>query len=505
MSSRIAAIVILVCAGVLCAGAETDAAQLTLTNTPEALPRIPREFRAVWVATVANLDWPSAPSLSVSEQKREAIAYLDLIAAQNFNAVIFQVRPHCDAFFPSELEPWSWYLTGEQGRDPGYDPLQFWIDECRRRGLAIHAWMNPYRVSHPAMNGRFSSQSVVARRPDLVRELKQPGYWWLDPGEDDSRDHVIRVVEDVVSRYELDGIHFDDYFYPYESFNNGADFPDDVSWQRYRENSGRLDRGDWRRQRINMFVESVYRTIRRLKPAMVFGISPFGIWRPENPPGIRGKDTYSVLYADSRLWLNNGWVDYFSPQLYWPIGKPAQSFPVLLGWWHGENTHRRHIWPGLATWREEATEIIDQIQIIRGFAPEAPGQIHFRAKFVRDNAGGIRDALAAGPYSSPALLPAMLWLDAIPPDRPLVELLAGGEWGDLTWRTAGSDVAVRWGFYVKSRAGWRYTVLPPAVTSLKSVAQNLDIAVGSVTKLAITAVDHLGNESEPAFFRLAVH
>jgi len=310
-------------------------------------PRAAREFRAAWVATVANINWPSAPGLPPEAQRREAIELLDLLQELNFNAVILQVRAQADALYESRLEPWSYYLTAEQGRgpDPAYDPLEFWIEEAHARGLELHAWLNPYRAHHP-QGGPVTKFSLVRTRPELVVPLSQ-GYWWMDPALKETQEHSLAVVTDLVRRYDLDGIHFDDYFYPYPEYNDGADFPDSVSWAAYVQGGGKLSRGDWRRQAVNTFIRDVYRAVKREKPHVKFGLSPFGIWRPGHPESIQGFDPYDQLYADARLWLHEGWIDYWTPQLYWPIGQIPQSYPILLGWWAQENTRHRHLWPGI--------------------------------------------------------------------------------------------------------------------------------------------------------------
>ncbi|HET7360691.1 MAG TPA: family 10 glycosylhydrolase, partial [Salinimicrobium sp.] len=295
------------------------------------IPHAMREFRAAWVATVANINWPSKPGLSSKEQQKEAIALLDFLKKHNFNAVILQVRPQADALYESELEPWSYFLTGEQGKapEPFYDPLHFWIEAAHDRGLELHAWLNPYRAHHTS-GGEISEESIIKTHPELVVKLKN-GMYWMDPSKEGTQKRSTAVVMDIVKRYDIDGIHFDDYFYPYDSYNGGEDFPDDESWKAYRESGGKLSRADWRRESVNTFIRNLYKRIKAEKPHVKFGISPFGIWRPGYPKSIRGYDQYNELYADARLWLRKGWVDYFTPQLYWTINQIPQSFPVLLG------------------------------------------------------------------------------------------------------------------------------------------------------------------------------
>jgi uncharacterized lipoprotein YddW (UPF0748 family) len=372
-------------------------------------PKAEREFRAAWVATVANINWPSKPGLSVDSQQKEAIALLDFLKANHFNAVIFQVRPQADALYKSNLEPWSYYLTGMQGKapDPYYDPLEYWVEAAHDRGLELHVWLNPYRAHHPA-GGAVSEGSVVQTKPGLVVHLKE-GYWWFDPSLQATRDHSTAVVMDLVKRYDIDGVHFDDYFYPYREYNKGEDFPDSTSWNAYKAAGGKLSRGDWRRESVNSFISSLYTKIKKEKKHVKFGLSPFGIWRPGYPEGICCFDQYEVLYADAKLWLNKGWIDYFSPQLYWPINRMSVSFPVLLGWWRDQNTEARHLWPGINvgtdTSAKNVTEILSQVMITRGMLPQSKGVIHWSIGQVVNNPNMAKGLLSA-PYKNAALVPA---------------------------------------------------------------------------------------------------
>jgi uncharacterized lipoprotein YddW (UPF0748 family) len=382
---------------------------------PRPVPK--SEFRGVWVATVANIDWPSRKGLSADQQRRELVAMFDKFKELNFNAVVLQVRPMCDALYQSDLEPWSEFLTGEQGKSPGYDPLKFAVEEAHKRGLELHAWFNPYRAWNPSATGKPAANHLVKARPDIAKRYGK--HYWLNPTHPDVQRHSLAVVLDVVRGYDVDGVHMDDYFYPYpERTEAGAEipFPDDDTWEAYQDVGGNLSREDWRRQAVNEFVRRQYVEVKKLKPWVKVGISPFGIWRPGSPPGIAGFDQYDKLYADAKLWLNKGWVDYFTPQLYWPIAQERQSFPKLLGWWAEQNTKGRHLWPGLATYRAASEakgwstgEIAEQIRLIRE-AGGAPGAIHFSAKPILENRGGIADELKKV-YAAPARVPDSPWLD----------------------------------------------------------------------------------------------
>ena len=297
----------------------------------------------MWVATVANIDWPSAPGLPSRTQQSEALSILERCRDLNFNAVILQVRPQCDLIYPSRLEPWSYFLSGEQGFPPQplYDPLSFWIEEAHARGLELHAWINPFRANHPGHAGKPSPRSILSQRPDLAHRLGDKGYYWLDPGHPEARAHTMAVILELIEHYDLDGIHLDDYFYPYPSYNGGADFPDGATWRSYRDAGGSLSRSDWRRRNVDDFVRGLYLEIKQRRPEVMVGISPFGVWRPGHPPGAQaGVDQYETLFADPRLWLREGWLDYLAPQLYWRIGAESRSFPALLSWWRENNLHR---------------------------------------------------------------------------------------------------------------------------------------------------------------------
>lgn len=481
-------------------------------RTPGAV----REFRAAWVATVANINWPSRPGLPVEEQKQEAVALLDLLHKNNFNAVVFQVRPQGDALYQSDLEPWSYYLTGEQGLapEPLYDPLHFWIEEAHARGLELHAWLNPYRAHHPA-GGPVTDASVVRRYPELVVKLENENYWWMDPALKGTQDHSYNVVMDLVRRYDLDGIHFDDYFYPYPDYNNHKDFPDDGSWRAYLESGGRLSRSDWRRDAVNTFIERLYRGIKAEKPWVKFGLSPFGVWQPYNPPAIgAGFNQHETLYADAKLWLNNGWIDYYSPQLYWPINQYAQSFPILLGWWQEQNLKKRHLWPGISIGLQPVSravdETINQIMVTRGMLPESPGVIHWSIGPLVSSPELLR-AVADGPYRKAALVPPSPWLNKKAPAAPVAVLQTVGDTLQIFLSHPAPDEVSRWVLYHRYGNEWDQVILGGGTTTARvplfilnrsllnrTPEGSLADAAAAFIKLdsvAISAVDRYGNES----------
>jgi len=483
------AIVLVVFVTLWCLGANAASYVPSVTRPPAPL----REYRAAWVATVGNIDWPSSNRLSVAAQKAELTAILDRAAKLKLNAVIFQVRPGCDALYASTIEPWSEYLTGEMGKapEPFYDPLAFAIDEAHKRGLELHAWFNPYRARHASAQSPVSPNHVSKTRPSLVREYGR--YLWLDPGEKAVQDYSLSVVMDVVRRYDVDGVHFDDYFYPYKERGRDGkelDFPDDASWERYGKNSG-LSRDDWRRENVNRFIERVYSSVKSAKPWVKFGVSPFGIWRPGNPPQIKGFDAYASLYADARKWLEKGWVDYFAPQLYWAIEPPEQSYPVLLKWWAQQNARHRHLVPGLNStqtrrrWQPE--EILNQIRIARK-QPGASGHIHWNMSSLL-GASRLADALAKEVYAQPALIPAAPWLDQTPPGKPRLGINSAAS--RVSWESSGSEPAALWLLQTRDGSRWSARVLPGS-----SRWAELDPKAPSA--VALSAVDRYGNLSSPA-------
>ena len=462
-----------------------------LKKEGEIFPEADREFRAAWVASVANINWPSRPGLTSNEQQLEATALLDLLEEKNFNAVILQIRPQADALYSSELEPWSYFLTGEQAKapEPFYDPLQFWIEAAHDRGIELHAWLNPYRAQH-STGGQISDQSVIKRDPESVVKLKN-GMYWMDPSKESVQGHATAVIMDVVKRYDVDGIHLDDYFYPYASYNGGEDFPDDRSWDAYYLSGGVLSRDDWRRENVNSFIRNIYKEIKSAKPFVKFGISPFGIWRSRYPESIVGFDQYSELYADARLWLNQGWIDYLMPQLYWGINDIQQSFPVLLGWWKAENDQKRHIWPGINAALGK-DEVISQIMITRGMISESPGVAFWSINPLVKN-DILSTAIEEGPYMKKALVPSSPWMDNKAPKAPMVVSTVQEEMLNLSWVSGGDEKVFRWVVYYNYGSFWNYKILNHGENSLSF--QRI-INGKPIISIAVTAVDRTGNESE---------
>ena len=414
------------------------------------------------------------------------------------NAVIFQVRPSCDAIYASSIEPWSEYLTGTMGQapQPFYDPLAFAIAEAHKRGLELHAWFNPFRALPPQAKSPVAPNHISRTHPELVR--RYGSQLWLDPGEPPCASYVLRVVMDVVRRYDVDGVQLRRLFLSLPGKGCGRarhwDFPDDASWRKYGPSSG-MSRDDWRRANINLFVQSVYQSIKAAKPWVKFGISPFGIWRPMNPPSIRGMDAYAKLYADSRRWLANGWLDYFSPQLYWPMDSPPQSFPVLLNWWAQQNARGRHLWPGLNAanvgekWGPD--EMARQIAATRR-QPGAGGEIFYHLRNLADNAA-LADVVRIA-YAQPALVPASPWLDSIPPGKPKLTVVENSRSSlRLHWETA-DDPAWLWVLQFRTNQVWTTEILP-------AIRTNWSFAKPAPDLISISAVDRVGNPGSSAALR----
>jgi uncharacterized lipoprotein YddW (UPF0748 family) len=467
-------------------------------------PAVNREFRGLWVATVGNVDWPSKPNLTPREQKAEWTAILDGAVKLHLNVIVLQVRPCCDAMYDSKIEPWSEYLTGQMGKAPRpyYDPLAFAVEEAHKRGLELHAWFNPYRARLRESKSPVARNHVTVTHPELVRTYGK--YLWLDPTEPGTRDYSLNVIMDVVRRYDIDGVHFDDYFYPYRENAGGKEleFPDGAAWGRYQKTGGKMSRNDWRRENVNLFVQAVYEGIKREKPWVKFGISPFGIWQPHYPAGISGLNSYDVLYCDSRKWLANGWVDYLAPQLYWPVAQKAQSFPALLKWWAEQNTQHRILVAGMKVngWKgigDEARETINEIVTTRRQSGAA-GDILWHSKPLLANNAGVADALRTVVYGEPALVPACPWLSSTRPALPVLKAHASQQEIKLAWREDSSATKV-WQWVVRKKTSGRWTteILPGAQTK-EVVPGGGPVALPNV--IEVSAVDRYGNLSEAAVF-----
>ena len=485
------------------------------TNDTDCVPpAVQREFRGVWVATARNTDWPSKPVLPTAQQQDELLAIMDRAAKVGLNAVIFQVRPEGDAFYADGLEPWSEYLTGKQGRapEPAWDPLAFAVREAHARGMELHAWFNPYRAKEPNMKGPLAKSAFARTHPALVQ--KYATHLWMDPGEPAVRKHTLAVVLDVVKRYDIDGVHLDDYFYPYpeKRANGSTDFPDDASWKRYQKKGGELARDDWRRENVNQLVEELYTGIKKTKSWVKFGISPFGIWRPGNPESVKGFDSYDKLYADSKKWIENGWGDYFTPQLYWAIDKEGQRYNDLLGWWQSKNSKARHLWPGNYTskvgeggkneWKRG--EVLAQVAATRA-TPGVTGNVHFSIEVFLKNRDSIATALERTAYSQPALVPASPWLGGSDLPAPTLTAKKQKEGGTVLVPTVPKANAkdVRWWLVQQQIGGqWETLVLDGSLKEIV-LAQLLRNPFVHAEIVAVSAVDRVGKAGPATVVKVA--
>jgi uncharacterized lipoprotein YddW (UPF0748 family) len=449
-------------------------------------PKPEREFRAAWIATVDNIDFPTKKNLSVEQQKSELIRDLELAESLKLNAVIFQVRPMCDAIYESRIEPWSEFLTGEMGRAQGFDPLKFLTEEAHKRGILVHAWFNPYRAYHPAAK-TVAPDHITKRRPDLVRNYGK--FMWLDPSDAEVQRYSLRVVADVVKRYDIDGVHFDDYFYPYpekDSAGQNIEFPDDENWQKYKNAGGHLSRDDWRRANVNEFIEAVGREIKKIKPEILYGISPFGV----------AEENYKNLYADAEKWLRDGTVDYFVPQLYWKSDRPNREFPLLLKFWESRNDKKRHVWAGIGTYKIpsktenfSAAEIVKQIGYTRQIQLTR-GNVQFSFKSLRSDFDAIQNALRENAYNRDALVPPSPWIKSPKPRAPRVKITKDEKFVRANWSEQGKRKAFRFVVYVKDKNGWSYSILPAPEKSIALSANR------KIEKIIVTSVDRLGNTSD---------
>ncbi|WP_020530669.1 family 10 glycosylhydrolase [Flexithrix dorotheae] len=473
-----------------------------------------REFRGVWVASVANIDWPSAKNLSSETQQKEFIEILDNLTASKMNAIVVQIRPAADAFFPSKLEPWSYWLTGAQGKapDPYYDPLKFMIEECHKRNLEFHAWINPFRVATPA-HYKFAENHISQKKPEWIVEygsLKM-----LNPGLPEVRAYLLDVIAEILTKYKVDALHFDDYFYPYPE--RGIIFKDEEAFK--ENNPNQLVKGDWRRENINTLIRETHQLITQINPRIKFGIGPSGIWRNKrnHPDGsdTNGLSAYDELFADTKKWINEGWIDYIAPQLYWTKNYKPASYDKLVKWW-SENIGDKHLYVGHAVfnihygngkqWKKNG-EIPGQIRYNRQF-DHVHGSLFFSASHLQKNPGYFTDSLRQNLFTTTALLPTMSWKDSIPPRSPKNFQVQQGKDGNLIrWESASTasdgDNAYQYLVYKfpdslnfdEVDGQFIQEILPG---DKKEFFDKTEMPTKSF-KYAITALDSLQNESDLPF------
>jgi uncharacterized lipoprotein YddW (UPF0748 family) len=469
--------------------------------------KAPRELRGMWLTTVNNIDWPSRPGLPEAQVKREYLGWLDLARQQNHNAIFVHVRPSGDAFWPSAYAPWSEWLTGRRdGRDPGWDPMKFMIDEAHARNLEFHAWFNPYRGTQPGPNGPGADFAKLAPNHPLRTHrdwaISYPtgktARLYFDPGIPEARRFVEDAMLEAVRTYDVDGVHFDDFFYPYPEA--GQDFGDQKSYARLAR-SGQ-SRAAWRRENVNTLVREMSRRIKEVKPWVKFGISPFGIWRNArtDPAGsaTSGLESNDAIYADTRTWVRQGWLDYVVPQLYWAIGFAKADYTKVLPWWSNlVKGTRVQLYIGQGDYRigekgawSDPGQLERQLALNDRYAVQ--GSVHFSAKQIRADRLGAVTRYRNAHYAGPALLPVMAQLPAAPPSAP--RLTSGARTGDavtLDWRP-GERKPVSWALY---RVDGAAAVL---VATGRAPAKPVAAAPGTY---CLSGLDRSGNEgpvSDPA-------
>ena len=464
-----------------------------------------REFRGAWIQAV-NGQFRGIPT---EKLKQTLIDQLNSLQGAGINAIIFQVRPEADALYASQLEPWSRFLTGVQGQAPSpyWDPMQFMIDECHKRGMEFHAWINPYRVK-TSLKSELAANHLYNIHPEWFVTYNNQLYF--DPALPESRRHICMVVADIVSRYDVDAIHMDDYFYPYPA--KGVDFPDDASFARY--GGGFTNRADWRRSNVNILIQKIHETIRGLKPWVKFGISPFGIYRNEknDPLGSKtnGLQNYDDLYADVLLWARNGWVDYNIPQIYWQIGHPAADYETLVKWW-AKNTENRPLFIGQSVMNtvQNADPKNPSInQLPRKMALERAyqtigGRCQWPASAVVENAGKYRDALVQEYHKYPALVPVFDFMDDKAPGKVRKVKKVWTEDGYMLFWTApkAKDEMDRAVQYVVYRFDGKEKVNIDDASHIVAITRNnfykLPYDDGKTKyRYVVTALDRLHNESK---------
>jgi len=488
---------------------------LSLKSIAQDVPQ-KREFRGVWVATVANIDWPSKPGLNSDIQKRELLRILDEHQRSGINAIMFQIRPTTDAFYAKSREPWSKWLTGTQGLAPSpfYDPLEFAIIEAHKRGMELHAWFNPYRAAFSLAEKEVHPQHITRQKPQWF--FNYGGKKLFNPGLPEVRAYIVQVIMDVVRNYDIDGVHFDDYFYPYQE--NARPIPDTETYILYGRNYKNIT--DWRRSNVDTLIHALDDSIHAAKKYVKFGISPFGIWKnkSQDPEGsvTNGGSSYSELYADTRKWLQLGWIDYVNPQIYWPVQHRLAPFENLLEWW-SNNAYGRHLYIGQAAYRaaenvqgfRNRSELPNQVRALRNNL-RVQGSVFFSSKSLTNNLAGFQDSLRNDLYRYPALPPVMLWLDNIAPQSPLqlTAYLKSENTIQLNWNPPlmARDGETAYG-YVVYRFKTNEEVNLNDASKILNISFDHTLTMYSDTtaksgsyKYVVTAIDRLKNESMPSNF-----
>lgn len=469
-----------------------------------------RELRSAWITTFTNLDWPSKRGLTSEEQKKEFLRILNDFEKSSINCVIAQVRASSDAFYKSKLSPWSEWLTGEQGKAPDndFDPLAFMVEECHKRNMEFHAWFNPFRaVSHT----RFSSVAknhITKTKPEWFFEYGNSVYY--NPGIKEVRDYICDVVKEVVDNYDVDGVHFDDYFYPYSI--EGETIDDDAQFKTFSR--GCMSKEDWRRDNINLLIQAVSKTIKDAKPYVKFGVSPLAIWRnkkqdPEGSLTNSGQSSYDNLYCDTKLWIENNWVDYMAPQLYWSTQNNYANYNHLINWWT-KHDYNGHLYVGHAMYKLDVQnrhsfsteELFNQVNIGRRNG-KVHGNIYFRAKAFVENHQNFQEKMSSSIYRYPSLVPAMTWIDSISPKAPIkLKARIKDEVAKLKWKApkmeTPEDTAA---YYVVYRFNEDELINLELSNKIISIQKTTDFIDSSLNiehcyKYVVTSMDRLHNESK---------
>ncbi len=472
-----------------------------------------REFRGTWIHTVGNRDYQK---MTTDEMKQHYVDLLNKFEAAGINAIIFQIRPQADAFYISDLEPWSRFITGVQGQAPNplWDPLEFMVEECHNRGMELHVWLNPYRVTSNDKE-ELCKDHLYYKKPYLF--LKYGKQIYFDPGHPESREHTVKVIADVVNRYDVDAVHFDDYFYPYRV--KYEEFPDEESFLKYREADGfgRYEKNDWRRNNVNILVQELGDTIKKIKPWVKFGISPFGVWRNKSVDSTgsdskAGQTNYDDLFADIKLWVEKGWIDYNVPQLYWEIGHPLADYTPLIKWWSennfgqqlyiGQNLSRTiNVVPQGSKDKKGVSQLHEKMRMVRE-DPNVHGNVWWSGYALSRNPDGFADSLANSYQHYPALIPQYKHIDSIPPAP--VKSFSGRKAANeiqLTWQaTPAKDEMDKAAYFCIYRFDVNEPINLGDATKMLKVVRKPSYTVPSPTdgkkyKYVVTALDRLYNES----------
>lgn len=464
-----------------------------------------REFRGAWIQCVNG----QFQGMTPEKMQQVLTSQLDVLQKAGINAIIFQVRAEADALYKSSYEPWSRFLTGVQGKAPGWDPLQWMIDECHKRNMELHAWINPYRAK---TKGTAALSPIHPYNKNPKQFVSYAGQLYFDPALPENRKYICKIVRDIVGRYDIDAIHMDDYFYPYP--NPGEDFPDNVSFAQYGR--GYSNKGDWRRDNVNVLIKEIHETVRECKPWVKFGVSPFGIYRnKKNDPNgseTNGLQNYDDLYADVLMWVNNGWVDYNIPQIYWEIGHKAADYETLIRWW-AKHASARPLFIGQDVMRTVKNVDLDnrlQHQLpakmkLQRSLPTVEGSCQWYAAAVVENPGNYCTLLEKQYHRYPALIPTSPFMDDKAPGKVKKMKMVWTFQGPVLFWTAPKatdemDKAVQYVVY-RFDAKEKVDLNDPShiVTITRDTFYNLPYDDGKKKyQYVVTALDRLHNESKPA-------